>query len=480
MHLSARFFIQLVFGVAATGAAFAAQAFDAAAWREDFAQARSELARAYANLDWVVSDRKVDLKALVARTEAELGRATSDKEAAQALKQFLDAFGDGHVRMLPPARAAAVVAQADSAPATASCRDLGFRARPDKPLDFAAAEQFEPLANDDAALLPAGVLKAGGRKLGVIRIGLFSEHNFPALCERELAKAAGCDRACQQRLFTRAGKELTRVLARQVTALKARNIDALVIDITGNGGGTNWAEAAARVVTGPGLLAPRVAFIKHPHWVRGLTARIDDIDRDLKRESLPAAQKAWLTAARMRLAAARERASEPCDRSAIWDNRPVCPLAVAGTLHTVGLDAEPAPLDFDGYEAEWVHNNLATYEAVSAWNGPLAVLVDGNTASAAELFAATLKDSGRATLIGSRTYGSGCGYTDGGIPITLKRSGVQLKVPDCVRLRADGSNEVAGIAPDVAIGWQRGDAAAARARLATAALAGWVASTPRR
>ena len=187
-----------------------------------------------------------------------------------------------------------------------------------------------------------------------------------------------------------------------------------------------------------------------------------------------------MPAARTRLAAARERASEPCERPAIWDNRPVCPLVVAGTLHTVGLDADPAPLDFDGYEAEWVHNNLATYEAVSAWNGPLAVLVDGNTASAAELFAATLKDSGRATLIGSRSYGSGCGYTDGGIPITLKRSGVQLKVPDCVRLRADGSNEVAGIVPDIAIGWQRGDAAAARATRATAALADWATSNFKR
>ena len=52
----------------------------------------------------------------------------------------------------------------------------------------------------------------------------------------------------------------------------------------------------------------------------------------------------------------------------------------------------------------------------------------------------------------------------------------RLKVPDCVRLRADGSNEVAGIVPDIAIGWQRGDAAAARATLATAALADWATS----
>jgi C-terminal processing protease CtpA/Prc len=99
-----------------------------------------------------------------------------------------------------------------------------------------------------------------------------------------------------------------------------------------------------------------------------------------------------------------------------------------------------------------VHNNLVSYQATSAWQGPLAVLVDGGTGSAAELFAATLKDNGRATIIGAHTVGSGCGYTNGGIPLTLKHSGVEVKFPDCVRLRADGSNEVAGIAPDVKVG----------------------------
>ena len=38
---------------------------------------------------------------------------------------------------------------------------------------------------------------------------------------------------------------------------------------------------------------------------------------------------------------------------------------------------------------------------------PMYVLQNGNTASAAELFAATLRDSGVATLIGETTYGKG-------------------------------------------------------------------------
>ena len=53
----------------ALSAATAAHAYDAAKWSEDFAQLRQELARSYANLDWVVADRKIDLQALVERTE---------------------------------------------------------------------------------------------------------------------------------------------------------------------------------------------------------------------------------------------------------------------------------------------------------------------------------------------------------------------------------------------------------------------------
>ena len=39
---------------------------------------------------------------------------------------------------------------------------------------------------------------------------------------------------------------------------------------------------------------------------------------------------------------------------------------------------------------------------------PMAVLVNGNTASAAELFTASLRDYKKATVVGVKTYGKGC------------------------------------------------------------------------
>jgi C-terminal processing protease CtpA/Prc len=76
------------------------------------------------------------------------------------------------------------------------------------------------------------------------------------------------------------------------------------------------------------------------------------------------------------------------------------------------------------------------------------VLVNQETWSAAEEFAAILQDNNAAVVLGTRTGGAGCGYTHGGTPTKLKNSGAVLKLPDCVRFRADGSNEVRGIIPD--------------------------------
>ena len=100
----------------ALSVAITAHAYDAAKWHEDFAQARRELARSYANLDWVVAERKIDLQALAERTEQGLATARNDEEAVNVLEQFLDTFGDGHVHLLPPKRAVAAAAPATPPP----------------------------------------------------------------------------------------------------------------------------------------------------------------------------------------------------------------------------------------------------------------------------------------------------------------------------------------------------------------------------
>jgi len=84
---------------------------------------------------------------------------------------------------------------------------------------------------------------------------------------------------------------------------------------------------------------------------------------------------------------------------------------------------------------------------------PLYVLVDRHTWSAAEYFAALLQDNRAAMVVGELTGGAGCGYTNGGIPTVLPNSGAKVRMPDCVRLRKDGSDEVAGVTPDVLVPW---------------------------
>jgi C-terminal processing protease CtpA/Prc len=98
------------------------------------------------------------------------------------------------------------------------------------------------------------------------------------------------------------------------------------------------------------------------------------------------------------------------------------------------------------------------------YTGKLLVLIDRRTASSAEAFAAMLGDSGAAAIVGQPSIGAGCGYTNGGIEIVLKNSGGRVKMPDCVRFRADGSNEAAGITPDISIPWRQNDTAFQKAK----------------
>jgi hypothetical protein len=64
-----------------TSAAESPAPFDAKPWLEDLEQARTAVATRYANLEWVVLEREVDLSALFAATRAQLLAASSDAEA---------------------------------------------------------------------------------------------------------------------------------------------------------------------------------------------------------------------------------------------------------------------------------------------------------------------------------------------------------------------------------------------------------------
>lgn len=83
---------------------------------------------------------------------------------------------------------------------------------------------------------------------------------------------------------------------------------------------------------------------------------------------------------------------------------------------------------------------------------PLAILIDRNTASAAELFAGALADNLVATTVGERTFGKGVGQS----PLDLP-GGAELSVTSFAYFTpagtwpGDGSESAPGLAPDVVV-----------------------------
>ncbi len=114
---------------------------------------------------------------------------------------------------------------------------------------------------------------------------------------------------------------------------------------------------------------------------------------------------------------------------------------------------------------------LAYEHRAGAWTGPLVLVADGGTASATEQFISVLQANHAATLVGQRTHGSGCGYTNGGVPVDLESMDLRVWMPDCVRYLADGTNEVAGIEPEIRVPWEGKDGRSERTKKLIEALA---------
>jgi hypothetical protein len=331
-----------------------------------------------------------------------------------------------------------------------------------------------PSGASASAHATAGGFELEGGRVGVVRIPAFDQRRYRSACVRAWERTRGalagpCDEDCVNRfVHVEAPNQLLAELAALARALA--EVDLLVVDLSGNGGGAGWADPAARVMTPKPLECPRLAFVRHPHWSTRLREALGAVEADLQAEWSPA-ERAALTEAQARLRLLVAEAEAPCDLSGIWDGAaPACSNLVESPHTACGVFATPPEGDFAGARSrtELFHGNDYAYTP-GAYAGRLAVLVDRRTASASEHFAAMLADSGAATLVGERTHGSGCGYTNGGIPAVLAHSGLRIDMPDCQRLRGDGSNELAGVMPEVTLDLSDADGEAAlRSRLLTA------------
>jgi hypothetical protein len=359
----------------ALAAAWDVATYDADAWLADHARVKRDMAQGYANLDWIAARRGLDLVALDRRTHDAIANAHSRVRAFIALRSFVHAFGDPHLRMQIGERPVPAKAQAKNSdvqapqdtPAGADCAasgyeegDHAFRA------PFAKTAGWTPISDSD---FPTGMLG----DTGVLRVAQLGENQYLAACNA-VQRAGMGERELQLAVRARQQDALRKAIA----TLKSRGTKRLLIDVTGNGGGSEWVSDVIALFT----------------------------DRTLEREG-----------ARV--------VGPTCDRGNVWrGEKPAC-------------DVFAAP------------GERATLVGTGEWRGPVLVLVDRGTASAAEDLVAWLQQNRVATVLGQRTMGAGCGYVDDGTVTHLTQVPVDVWMPNCARFLADGTNEVDGLPPDV-------------------------------
>lgn len=433
-------------------------------WLADLAQMRAALDEKYANLEWLTGEREVDLAALFDRAAARIRQAHDDAGARAAFDRIVRRIGDGHVEISWPAPPSAGASGPAPAGPAALCRRLGYDAGQASPGIAPALAGYRPV--DGQGMFATGLVAVGSERVGIVRIPVFQPQGSPDLCEGALAALAidagqPCDAACEDRILTWAYRRMTGDFEEGLRRLRAAGATVLMVDISGNGGGSEWAEAAARSVSPVPLTSERRAFVRGEHWARQwreLAAML----RDHAASADPADRARLLGWAAEADAALRD--AEPCARGADCAR-----LGRAGFI-TGLVGAAPAGA-FAGRDwAPYVFSPAQYPYHDHVWTGPLIVLVDQETWSAAEEFAAVLQDNRAAIVMGARTGGAGCGHTNGGTPTLLRNSGATLSLPDCVRLRADGSNEVRGVIPDALVALRADDGNRFRAGLVTAAL----------
>src|SRR5687768_16159643 len=152
--------------------------YDAQPWLDDYTRLKRDMAQGYANLDWAVEKRGVDLPALDRETTAAIENAHSRVRAFVALRNFVRGFNDPHFRMKPgerPVPTGAPVATSVEethaeemptvdAPAGADCEAAGYE-EDDHAFRFPFARMAGWMAIRDGDF-PSGMLG----DIGVLRI----------------------------------------------------------------------------------------------------------------------------------------------------------------------------------------------------------------------------------------------------------------------------------------------------------------------
>ena len=435
-------------------------------WLDDLQQIQQTMNSKYANLQWLTETRQVNVAGLFTDAETRLRSAGNDAEARAVFDRLLRKIDDGHVVIdWPHPNAPSPMATSGEPTEDDFCRALGYATKPGVINVAAGLKGYRALDADPT--FPAGLVTVAGRQIGVVRLEVFMPEHSPALCRDAVRKlkpslAAPCSARCQDGIGNLAYAAMTTLLEDRIGALKAAGASVLIVDITNNGGGSEWAEAVARMLSSRELVSEHQGFVRGPLWANHWA----DVSKQL-RAFAPRAKpqdRRTLMAWSAQADRAQRQAEQQCPASGNceWLGRAGYATGLVGSAGASAFSGKPwGPAVFT--PAEFLYHD-------GVWSGPLLILVDQGTFSAAEEFASVLQDNRLAFIAGARTGGAGCGHTDGGSSTVLTHSGATFEVPDCARFRRDGSNEVNGVIPDYLIPWRADNGALFKAHLLENAL----------
>ena len=453
-------------------------AIERAGWLADYARIKDLIAEYYPGLDWAIANAGLDLHRLDKRTQSRLEDSDSAGESETILRDFIAAFHDGHLRLAHPgedpigsAPEREPVTLSASTAGVDACLALGFKdgdAR-DSGLGLATWTRYRPLEGNNP--FAAGMAVLDRRSIGLVRIPSFRVQFYGRTCASEWERyratlATTCESACRDAFSWRVIARLEDELGSRIGQLRNLGVELLVVDVRRNPGGSGALESGVEeLLAGVVLPVPPIAVAPS-----GWMARMINERRTLALRAL--ASCPGTSPARRRLEsvywaidAAAAEATVPCDRRSVWRDWGVR----AGCSNLVVLSDSDLGALADEETDMSVRLGLVSpaYRAVPRrphWRGPLVVVTDGRTASAAELLAGRLQDYSGATVVGGRTAGSGGGWWLDNHYRTLEYSRLELLIPDYESFRRDGTSYQAGVRPDIPESFEPDDTDESRAR----------------
>jgi Peptidase family S41 len=451
-----------------------AETFSRDNWRADYVYLKRELEHNYSHLAWFGSPQgRVDLPALDRATINALERASSNAEASAAISAFVAAFHDGHfAATAPPASPSRATPEPPiverSPDARTACAAFGFApvTRIAFSLPFESLVGFRLVSDGLSSAFRAGVIELDGRRIGILRIPRFRPAEFPGVCESAWASlSARHIEPTRSVILEIVNTEWLRTLAARLRELRDQQIKALVIDIGGNGGGNDLGDWAVRLFAREPVRSAPLLLSASPVAIPYFDEQLGDLQRALDSSGqLPPFTIAKLNKAIGDFNKFKLEAKAPqCDMSWVWREQRAwgtssCTRLISSGFASGALDyADPGSIAAPAARALYWPAIADSWRG--AWAGPSYVMTDANTGSAAEMFTALMRDRGIAKTVGTLTFGLGCGFMVYDDPIVLPHSRRAFRIPNCVRLRGDGTDEVAGIAPDFPTRAQPGESA---------------------